>query len=54
MKNEITNFFKKILSIHEDKEREEKILETIKKGIEFRGASLWTLVFAIFNGLNRV
>lgn len=48
MKNEILTFLSNIFNAHEGKEQEEKIIENIKNNIEFRGASLWTLIFAIF------
>ncbi|QKZ11108.1 TIGR00341 family protein [Spirosoma sp. KUDC1026] len=35
-------------SLEEDKENEENIIQSISRGIEFRGANLWTLIFAIF------
>jgi len=35
-------------SLEEDKEDERAIIQTISRGIEFRGVNLWTLIFAIF------
>ncbi|WP_338876752.1 DUF389 domain-containing protein [Spirosoma sp. SC4-14] len=35
-------------SLEEDKADEEAIIQTISRGIEFRGVNLWTLIFAIF------
>lgn len=35
-------------SLHKDKEDEPEIVETIRKGIEFRGVNVWVLIFAIF------
>ncbi len=35
-------------SLHKDKEDEVAIVESIKRGIEFRGINVWVLVFAIF------
>jgi uncharacterized membrane protein len=31
-----------------DKERVNEIIESIRKGIEFKGTNLWILVFAVF------
>lgn len=36
------------LNLDEDKANEQDVIENIKKGIEFRGTNLWTLIFAIF------
>ncbi|GAB2538748.1 TIGR00341 family protein [Spirosoma aerophilum] len=35
-------------SLEEDKEDEGAIIQSISRGIEFRGVNLWTLIFAIF------
>ncbi|CCH00792.1 hypothetical protein FAES_2783 [Fibrella aestuarina BUZ 2] len=35
-------------SLEEDKEDEVAVIESISRGIEFRGINLWTLIFAIF------
>jgi uncharacterized hydrophobic protein (TIGR00271 family) len=42
------NYFKEIFDLRKDNEHEEKIVENIHKNIEFKGANLWTLIFAIF------
>ncbi len=39
---------REILDLHKDKEEEKNIIETIRKGIEFKGTNLWILIFAIF------
>lgn len=39
---------KERFSLEEDKEDERAIIQTISRGIEFRGVNLWTLIFAIF------
>ena len=36
------------LNLDEDKAAEHEIIDNIKKGVEFKGINLWTLVFAIF------
>lgn len=41
-------FLKTRFSLHKDKNDEEDIVESIRKGIEFRGINVWVLVFAIF------
>ncbi len=35
-------------NLDEDKAKEQDVIENIKKGIEFKGTNLWTLIFAIF------
>lgn len=40
-------FMKDLFNLHEDKERSSTTISEIKKGVEFRGANLWILVFAI-------
>ena len=43
---------KRILTIHfdlrQEKEDEQETIESLKKGVEFRGTNLWVLIFAIF------
>lgn len=46
--NSILAVFKYRFSLEDDKANEEEIIENIKKGIEFKGTNLWTLIFAIF------
>ncbi|MFN3802939.1 TIGR00341 family protein, partial [Belliella pelovolcani] len=41
-------FFKDRFDLHEGKEDELETIDYIKKNIEFRGANLWILIFAIF------
>lgn len=45
---QIKQFLKIRFSLHKDKEDELAIVESIKRGIEFRGINVWILVFAIF------
>jgi uncharacterized hydrophobic protein (TIGR00271 family) len=51
MKN-IINEIKKIIiyrfNLDEDKAGENEIIEGIKRGVEFKGFNIWTLIFAIF------
>ncbi|GAB4020716.1 TIGR00341 family protein [Spirosoma migulaei] len=40
-------FIRERFSLEEDKEDEAAIIQSISRGIEFRGINLWTLIFAI-------
>ncbi|MFZ1282404.1 MAG: DUF389 domain-containing protein, partial [Ignavibacteriaceae bacterium] len=42
------HFINERFNLEEDKADEKEIVESIKKGVEFRGTNLWVLVFAIF------
>lgn len=44
----IINSLKYRLNLSEDKAAELDIIDNIKKGVEFKGINLWTLIFAIF------
>lgn len=44
LKDFITDRF----NLEEDKANENEIVESIKKGVEFRGTNIWVLIFAIF------
>lgn len=46
--NEIKKVFKYRFNLNEDKADESEIVEGIKRGVEFKGVNLWTLIFAIF------
>jgi len=50
--NEIYLAIKRFLhyrfSLHEDNAEERDTIESIRKNVEFKGANLWTLIFAIF------
>lgn len=54
MKTERRNFFavkaflNEYLDLRKDKDDELQTVESIKKGVEFKGANLWILIFAIF------
>src|SRR5574344_2899113 len=41
-------FLKKYLDLRKDKDNELSTVESIRKGVEFKGANLWILIFAIF------
>ncbi|WP_194777405.1 TIGR00341 family protein [Pararhodonellum marinum] len=41
-------FFKERFDLHEGKEDELETIDYIKKNVEFKGANLWILIFAIF------
>lgn len=40
-------FIKDLFNLHQDKEKSTTTIADIKKGVEFRGANLWILIFAI-------
>jgi len=42
------DFIRSQFDLHQDKERESTTINDIKKGVEFKGANLWILIFAIF------
>ncbi|SFH12692.1 TIGR00341 family protein [Pedobacter insulae] len=44
----IKNFITYRFSLHGDSAEEAEIFSSIKKNVEFKGANLWTLIFAIF------
>ncbi|NJW53913.1 DUF389 domain-containing protein [Salinimicrobium oceani] len=44
---EIKNFFRELLDIHDDTDRE-TTLETVKRDISFKGHNAWILIFSIF------
>ena len=41
-------FIRRLLSMKKDKAPQEETIASIKAGIDFRGANLWILIFAIF------
>lgn len=44
----LKEFLKDRFNLDEDKANENEIIESIKKGVEFRGINVWVLIFAIF------
>lgn len=44
----IKNFLKEYLDLRKDKDNEFETVDSIRKGVEFKGANLWILIFAIF------
>ncbi len=44
----IGEFLQDRFSLEEDREDEAGVIQSISRGIEFKGISLWTLIFAIF------
>lgn len=38
----------RLFNLHLEKANEADVIQSIKKGVEFRGPNLWTLIFAIF------
>ena len=41
-------FLTRYFDLRQEKEDEEETIESLKKGVEFRGTNLWVLIFAIF------
>ena len=41
-------FLTRHFDLRQEKEDEEETIESLKKGVEFRGTNLWVLIFAIF------
>jgi uncharacterized hydrophobic protein (TIGR00271 family) len=44
----VRSFLSYRFSLHEDSAQESETVESIRKNVEFKGANLWTLIFAIF------
>ena len=44
----IKSFLREYLDLKKDKDNELATIESIRKGVEFKGANLWILIFAIF------
>lgn len=47
MKTNIFRSIKSLFDLSEDKGDEIEVIEAIKRGVEFKGTNLWTLIFAI-------
>lgn len=45
---QIKEFFSRNFDIRQEKENELETIESIRKGVEFKGTNLWVLIFAIF------
>lgn len=45
---QIMDFFVRNLDVRQEKENELETIESIKKGIDFKGTNLWVLIFATF------
>ncbi|SOD94833.1 TIGR00341 family protein [Spirosoma fluviale] len=45
---QIGTFLRERFSLEEDKDDQDGVVQSISRGIEFRGINLWTLIFAIF------
>lgn len=41
-------FLTRYFDLRQEKEDEEETIESLKKGVEFRGSNIWVLIFAIF------
>lgn len=46
--NQFKIFATRILDIRQEKENEQETIESIRKGVEFKGTNLWVLIFATF------
>lgn len=46
--NQIRDFFVRNFDVRQEKENELETIESIKKGIDFKGTNLWVLIFATF------
>ncbi|MBR5297053.1 MAG: TIGR00341 family protein [Parabacteroides sp.] len=46
--HQIKDFFIRNLDLHQEKEDELETIESIRKGVEFKGTNLWVLIFATF------
>ncbi|MBD2757624.1 DUF389 domain-containing protein [Spirosoma validum] len=44
----ISQIIRERFSLEEDKDDEAEVIQSVSRGIEFRGINLWTLIFAIF------
>ncbi len=44
----IKAYFARMLDIRQEQENEQETIESIKKGVEFKGTNLWVLIFATF------
>ena len=47
----IKSFLREYLDLRKDKDNELETIDSIRKGVEFKGANLWILIFAIFIGI---
>lgn len=45
---QVKSFLMRHFDLRQEKEDEEETIESLKKGVEFRGTNLWVLIFAIF------
>ena len=45
---QIRDFFVRNFGVRQEKEDELETIESIRKGIEFKGTNLWVLIFATF------
>ena len=45
---QIKAFFALIFDVRQEKEDEQETIDSIKKGVEFKGTNLWVLIFATF------
>lgn len=48
VRTKVIEFFKRNFDVRQEKEDERETIESIRKGIEFKGTNLWVLIFATF------
>lgn len=49
----IKAFLREYLDLRKDKDNELATVDSIRKGVEFKGANLWILIFGHFHGFTR-
>ena len=45
---QIKTYLTRHFDVRQEKEDEIETIESLKKGVEFRGTNLWVLIFAVF------
>jgi uncharacterized hydrophobic protein (TIGR00271 family) len=48
LREKAINFIQERFDLHLDKASEPEVIQSIKRGVEFKGMNLWVLIFAIF------
>lgn len=50
----IKSFLGEYLDLRKDKDNELATVDSIRKGVEFKGANLWILIFGHIHGITRI
>ena len=50
---QIKTYLIRHFDVRQEKEDEIETIESLKKGVEFRGTNLWVLIFAVFPDRDR-